>query len=102
MIIRAGINKWNERGGQTLHPEKFIVHEGWNADQQVNDISLIKLRNPLRFATNSEGKYTVNSICLPTGSAEPNGYAELAGWGQLAEEKPSPDWLQKNRHAHLE
>ncbi|XP_054163110.1 venom peptide isomerase heavy chain-like [Oppia nitens] len=94
VIIKAGINRWEETG-QVLYPEKFVVHRGWDKQKQVNDLSIILLKTPVIFTTNSLGKYIVNAICLPKDSHDPNGWAELAGWGQIGSTEPSADWLQK-------
>jgi hypothetical protein len=94
VIIKAGINNWQE-SGQTIIPDKFIVHEGWNADQQINDISLIRVKSAIKYTVNNRNQYTVNAICLTEPEFEPRGHCVLAGWGQLGEDKPNAEWLQK-------
>ena len=65
-------------------------------ERQVNDISLIRLKNAIKYTTNNLGQYIVNAICLPRDNTDPKGFAQLAGWGQLTEEdKESAEWLQK-------
>ncbi|CAG2118096.1 unnamed protein product [Medioppia subpectinata] len=95
VIVKAGVNMWNEPNGQVAQAEKFIVHRGWDKAKQMNDISLIRLKTPLRYSVNNYGQYLANAICLPVDSMDPYGSAELAGWGQLGEDKTSPEWLQK-------
>lgn len=95
VLIKAGINNVKEDQGQVVYPERFIVHEGWSAEKQINDISLIRLKTPIRYQTNNQNQYTVNAICLTEPYVEPKGHCQLAGWGQLGEDKSSPDWLQK-------
>lgn len=80
MIIKIGVNNPSDDSAQTLVIEKVTVHEGWDAVTQVNDISLIRLKTPIKFKSNSNsGHYTVNCLALPVSSTELKGSSVLAG-----------------------
>ena len=97
IIAKLGVNSPSEKG-QVIQTEKFIVHEGWNAEKQIHDISLIRLKTPIKYAISRNGQYLVNAICLPPDQSDPRPgtFASLAGWGQLSEDsRERAEWLQK-------
>jgi len=68
-------NKYAE-GEQIRQATKVLIHP----NHQVNDIALIKLKQPIKFTK------TIRPICLPTQGQElpprTNGYGMVAGWGR--------------------
>jgi len=74
--------------------EKIIVHEKYDMYENVNDIALIKLANPVEPLPSDD--MTINTICLP--SAEDN-FAGIkctvAGWGRLRDYGELPSALQE-------
>ncbi|XP_078282920.1 transmembrane protease serine 3-like [Rhinoraja longicauda] len=64
---------------------KIIVHKGYNADSNDNDIALLKLSNPLRFTGN------IMPACLPTINQQfPNGSrCWITGFGRMHEDANS-------------
>lgn len=45
---------------QNIEIEKVILHKGWNADSNINNVALIRLTKEAEYAAN------VRTICLPT------------------------------------
>uniref|UniRef100_A0A8B9ZEI8 Peptidase S1 domain-containing protein n=1 Tax=Anas platyrhynchos TaxID=8839 RepID=A0A8B9ZEI8_ANAPL len=71
--------------------EDFIVHENWNSYLIVNDIALIKLKEPVQESE------SIQAACLPPSGLElPNDYpCEITGWGRLWTNGPLADVLQQ-------
>uniref|UniRef100_A0A8C3BGG7 Mitochondrial E3 ubiquitin protein ligase 1 n=1 Tax=Cairina moschata TaxID=8855 RepID=A0A8C3BGG7_CAIMO len=71
--------------------EKFIVHESWNSYLIINDIALIKLKQPVQETE------SIQAACLPPSDLElPNDYpCEITGWGRLWTNGPLADVLQQ-------
>lgn len=94
VVIKAGINDWHE-DGQLIIPTKFIIHPGWDSNLQVNDIAIVRVKDPIMF-TAQEDKYIVNAVCLPEPESDvTDSKAKLCGWGQVGENEGQSDWLQK-------
>jgi hypothetical protein len=89
-------NRADTSEGVAMSVIEAIVHEKWNRNKNANDIALLRTTRPIKYSIDLEsGNYSINSICLPIANSEPKGKATLAGWGQLGEEKPASDFLQK-------
>ncbi|XP_045482622.1 uncharacterized protein LOC123686492 isoform X2 [Harmonia axyridis] len=61
--------------------QKIFIHPGYEHNGFVNDIALLKLRNPARFSD------YVRPVCLPKAeeSLEDDVQCTILGWGQLSE-----------------
>ncbi|XP_076057513.1 trypsin-1-like [Oratosquilla oratoria] len=87
--ITAGDHDLDKEEGheQSIEVERIILHEGYNAWNASNDISLLKLVKPLEI-----NKY-VEGIPLETDVA--SGDCQVTGWGALSEGGSYPSVLQK-------
>ena len=77
--IILGAHDLNVKSYTILKPEKFIVHENYEKSRQLNDIGLIKLKNPISFSRE------IQSICLPSDAEENFQTLIVAGWGRVRE-----------------
>jgi len=83
-IVVAGEHnlKAMEGSEQVGEIAEFIVHPGYSDDDTINDIALLRLKNPLKF------NEMVQPACLPKASMREQLYANgaktiLSGWGEL-------------------
>lgn len=80
LYIRAGMyDLWRSTvyPSQDRSPKEILIHEEYNSDILHNDIALIILQTPLKYAEN------VNTICLPPLDFNFNRMkCFAAGWGQ--------------------
>ncbi|XP_063585766.1 trypsin-1-like [Penaeus indicus] len=74
---------------QTVALSKIIQHEDYNGFTISNDISLLKLSQPLTF-----NDY-VGPIALPEAGHAASGECIVSGWGALSEGGSSPSVFQK-------
>ncbi|MCL4168653.1 UNVERIFIED_CONTAM: hypothetical protein GTU68_008266 [Idotea baltica] len=72
-----------------LDVARIIPHEDFNAVTRRNDIALLALATPF-----SLGDF-VQPIPLPAPLQNTTGDCVLTGWGDVAEDGPNPDVLQK-------
>ncbi|XP_047472986.1 trypsin-1-like [Penaeus chinensis] len=79
----------DEGNEQTIVLSKIIQHEDYNGFTISNDISLLKLSQPLTF-----NDY-VGPIALPEAGHAASGECIVSGWGALSEGGSSPSVLQK-------
>ncbi|XP_037776736.1 chymotrypsin-like elastase family member 2A [Penaeus monodon] len=78
-----------EGNDQAVALSKIIQHEDYNGFTISNDISLLKLSQPLTF-----NDY-VGPIALPEAGHATSGECIVSGWGALSEGGSSPSVLQK-------
>ena len=66
-------------GGQNVKIAQVINHPGWNSDTNDNDISILKLAEPLNLNSNAQ------AMCLPSENFDPANGAKcyVSGWGRL-------------------
>merc|ERR1712012_810155 len=76
----------NVFGGQNVKIAKVINHPGYNAVTKDNDISILKLSEPLNL--NDKAK----AVCLPSENFDPADGAKCftSGWGALSYGGQSP------------
>ena len=76
MEVYYGSKVFDGNGGQTAKVEAIYEHYDFVRGNLVNDIALIKLKNPVRFDD------TTSPVCLPErGEMVPDGTsAYVAGW----------------------
>ena len=77
--VVLGAHDLNDKSNQVLQPEEFIVHEDYEKSRQLNDIGLVKLRNPVAFTSK------IRPICLPSSENEAFDKLVVAGWGRVRE-----------------
>ncbi|GJQ74527.1 hypothetical protein Trydic_g21392 [Trypoxylus dichotomus] len=81
--IRAGSAKWNS-GGQVIMVEKVINHPKYAQESYENDISILKLKDKLKFGE------TVGNVTIWTGPTSPGIKGSVAiGYGALTRKGPS-------------
>ncbi|XP_053721675.1 chymotrypsin-like protease CTRL-1 [Synchiropus splendidus] len=70
---------------------RVIVHPDYNNQTLDNDITLLKMETPVNFTN------YIRPVCLASNSSEfHNGTLGWStGWGKLAANRPSPEWLQE-------
>lgn len=87
---------------KTMEIEEIIVHPLWNSTELLNDIALVKLKQPIGLETSA-----LNAICLgsPNDTFE-GGPGIISGWGNTDPDDYTPsDVLQQveltiERHAY--
>ena len=72
----AGTTNHMTRGGEVINIDRAIVHELYNANTNVNDIALLKTRNPI-----TRGR----AISLPSRGSNFSGTGVVSGWGTTTE-----------------
>ena len=72
----AGTTNHMTRGGEVINIDRAIVHELYNANTNVNDIALLKTRNPI-----TRGR----AISLPGRGSNFSGTGVVSGWGTTTE-----------------
>lgn len=60
----------------------LTVHEDYDGEMIVNDIALLRTKDPIRFERSAR---FVNGICLPYTNKDPSGWGLVAGWGFVEE-----------------
>ncbi|KAM5131916.1 chymotrypsin-like elastase family member 2A [Mantella aurantiaca] len=82
-----------ESGQKTISVVKLINHSRWNPNSLSagNDISLLKLAEPVQFSD------TIQPACLPPAGKllEHNSACYVTGWGNLQTNGPAPNQLQQ-------
>jgi len=73
--------------------EKLIIHSGYKSTAFGHDIGLIKTKEPIK-PMRVNGRYIINSVCLPERNVEHSGEAELVGWGLFSNRNEMADSLQ--------
>jgi len=79
----------DEGNEQTVVLSKIIQHEDYNGFTISNDISLLKLSQPLSFNDN------VRAIDIPAQGHAASGDCIVSGWGTTSEGGSTPSVLQK-------
>lgn len=79
--------------GRRFGIEKLIIHGGYKSTAFGHDIGLIKTKESMK-PLKVNGKYIVNSVCLPEKNVEHSGEAELVGWGLFSNRNEMADSLQ--------
>lgn len=79
--------------GRRFGIEKLIIHSGYKSTAFGHDIGLIKTKESMR-PLKVNGKYIINSVCLPEKGIEHSGEAELVGWGLFSNRNEMADTLQ--------
>jgi hypothetical protein len=72
----AGTTNHLTRSAEVLQIDQAIVHERYNSGTHVNDIALLRTRNPI-----TRGR----AAGLPTRGSRPNGAVVASGWGTTSE-----------------
>lgn len=79
--------------GRRYAIERLLIHSGYKNTAFGHDIGLIKTKErikPLKL----NGRYIINSVCLPDKGVEHTGEAELVGWGLFSNRNEMADSLQ--------
>lgn len=79
--------------GRRFGVEKLIIHGGYKSTAFGHDIGLIKTKESMK-PLKVNGRYIVNSVCLPERNEEHSGEAELVGWGLFSNRNEMADSLQ--------
>lgn len=79
--------------GRRFGIEKLIFHSGYKSTAFGHDIGLIKTKESMK-PLKINGKYIINSVCLPQKGVEHSGEAELVGWGLFSNRNEMADSLQ--------
>lgn len=79
--------------GRRFGIEKLIIHSGYKSTAFGHDIGIIRTKEPMR-PVKVNGRYIVNSVCLPERNVEHSGEAELVGWGLFSNRNEMADTLQ--------
>lgn len=79
--------------GRRFGIEKLIIHSGYKSTAFGHDIGLIKVKESMR-PVKVNGRYIINSVCLPEKGVEHSGEAELVGWGLFSNRNEMADSLQ--------
>lgn len=79
--------------GRRFGIEKLIIHSGYKSTAFGHDIGLIRTKEPMR-PVKVNGRYVINSVCLPERGVEHQGEAELVGWGLFSNRNEMADSLQ--------
>lgn len=79
--------------GRRFGIEKLIIHSGYKSTAFGHDIGVIKTKESMK-PLKINGRYIVNSVCLPDRNAEHTGDAELVGWGLFSNRNEMAESLQ--------
>lgn len=79
--------------GRRFGIDKLIIHGGYKSTAFGHDIGLIRTKESMK-PLKVNGKYIVNSVCLPEKNVENTGEAELVGWGLFSNRNEMADSLQ--------
>lgn len=79
--------------GRRFGIEKLIIHSGYKSTAFGHDIGIIKTKESMK-PLKVNGRYIVNSVCLPERNAEHSGDAELVGWGLFSNRNEMAESLQ--------
>lgn len=79
--------------GRRFGIEKLIIHGGYKSTAFGHDIGLIKTKESMK-PLKVNGRYIINSVCLPEKNVEHTGEAELVGWGLFSNRNEMADSLQ--------
>lgn len=79
--------------GRRFGIDKLIIHSGYKSTAFGHDIGIIKTKESMK-PLKVNGKYIINSVCLPGRNVEHNGEAELVGWGLFSNRNEMADSLQ--------
>lgn len=79
--------------GRRFGIDKLIIHSGYKNTAFGHDIGLIRTKEPMR-PLKVNGRYIINSVCLPERGVEHQGEAELVGWGLFSNRNEMADSLQ--------
>lgn len=97
LFVVVGDLNWRMSAG-SLHGRRFgvdklIIHSGYKSTAFGHDIGLIKTKESMQ-PLKVNGKYIINSVCLPEYGVEHSGEAELVGWGLFSNRNEMADSLQ--------
>ena len=79
--------------GRRFGIDKLIIHSGYKNTAFGHDIGLIRTKERMR-PLKVNGRYIINSVCLPEKGVEHSGDAELVGWGLFSNRNEMADSLQ--------
>lgn len=79
--------------GRRFGIEKLIIHSGYKSTAFGHDIGLIRTKESMK-PLKVNGRYIINSVCLPERNVEHSGEAELVGWGLFSNRNEMADTLQ--------
>lgn len=79
--------------GRRFGIDKLIIHSQYKNTAFGHDIGLIRTKERMR-PIKANGRYIVNSVCLPDKGVEHSGEAELVGWGLFSNRNEMADSLQ--------
>jgi len=96
MYVRVGTaTPYISTTGKIYYIDQAIVHEEYNADQIVNDIALLKLKEPIDFE-NATAIELVSSLDVAKGATDPGVISTVTGWGKSnVNPDEFPEILQK-------
>lgn len=83
--IYAGVyqlSKKYNKPAKMYKVKRFIIHENYTDEPNINDIALIRTKQPIQIEGTSG---YVNGICLPYTNKDPSGWAVVVGWGSPKE-----------------
>ena len=77
---------------RVIEIDQIIVHSGWDPNAIVNDIAVVRLREPIGLDNSN-----LNAICIgPTSDNIEGQNAVISGWGLLRQNDATiPDTLQR-------
>lgn len=79
--------------GRRFGIEKLIIHSGYKSTAFGHDIGIIKTKESMK-PLKVNGRYVINSVCLPERNVEHTGEAELVGWGLFSNRNEMAESLQ--------
>lgn len=79
--------------GRRFGIDKLIIHSGYKSTAFGHDIGLIRTKESMK-PLKVNGRYIINSVCLPERNVEHSGEAELVGWGLFSNRNEMADTLQ--------
>jgi len=93
--IYVGVDRLSKKDRKVAKKHKIskvIVHEEYDKETFLNDIALLRTKEPIDFKA-SRGY--VNGICLPLNDKDPKGWGTVTGWGHTLEGGDNSDVLQE-------
>jgi len=96
MYVRVGTaTPYITTTGKIYYVEQAIVHEEYNEDELVNDIALLKLKEPIDFE-NATAIELISALDVAQGDTDPGVIATVTGWGKSSVNPDEfPEILQK-------
>ncbi|KAK7495434.1 hypothetical protein BaRGS_00013373, partial [Batillaria attramentaria] len=87
-VVAGAYDLSNKRSGQSVLIDRFIGHSGYDETTMLNDIAVVKLKNPLKLKSNEVEKAVLNTNgnCPSTGDT-----CTVTGWGDTSFEGSPSD-----------